>query len=560
MPLPSRPGSSDNNNNNDENKNELKGPPIIQGGRLPISRPNAPQQPVAKDDSIPLSAPPEKLSRSLDARVGSGDDYTNRRRDLSGAEAGTYQMLSNITAEEVINASYDKSFKRLEDEVKTVKIWLQEYITENGLVDRVGSARSERGEKLYEVKKVLDQILLRYFAQNPWGSQQDVNKITSLVLNEILGYGPLEPLWGDKSITEIMVNGPQRIYIERQGRIQRARGVQFRDANHLLELCQQLLQQIGRVLDIAHPKEDGRLQDGSRINATHPIIGPGGPYLTIRRFPEEVFTLRTLIEKNSFTNEMAEEVGNLVFHKSSIIVSGGTGSGKTSMLNALSGCIPNDERIITIEDSLELRVHPDRHVVSMETRKSLQGEDSKSTGNVTIRDLVKNALRQRPDRIVVGEVRDGAAYDMLQAFNTGHEGSMSTIHANNPRAAVERLSNLIAQVGELSSDQALTLISSGVDLIVQVARFEDGSRRVSEIAEIPSRVEVVDGKVVLEPITLFEFVQTGTTEDNKIIGEYQRVNDLSDDFVKLHRLNNKRRLSLEELLELSDLPKEDEDS
>lgn len=553
MPLPMNPGAR--KDPNEENGIPRKNNGLPQPNKLPSKKPVAPPA----DGSIPLVNMPGAAEaqlgkpKNLDETTGVGSYAAGRRRELIGGEASRYKMLSNISVDEVLNAPYETTFKRLEPKVLEVKTWLQEYITESKLIEQVGQARASRGDDLLEMKKILDQILLKYFTNNPWGNQQDVSKITNLVLNEVLGFGPLEPLWMDKSITEIMVNGPEKIYIEKDGKLRRAHGIQFRDAAHLLELCQQLLGQIGKTLDVAHSKEDGRLSDGSRINATHPVIGPSGPYLTIRRFPEKIFTLRTLIETGSFTNEMAEEVGNLIFHRSSTIVSGGTGSGKTSMLNALSGCIPNDERIITIEDSLELRLHPDRHFLAMESRRSQQGDES-GLGNVNIRDLVKNALRQRPDRIIVGEVRDGAAYDMLQAFNTGHEGSMSTIHANNPRAAIERLSNLIAQVGELSSDQALTLISSGVDLIVQVGRFEDGSRRVSEIVEIPSRVEVKDGKVHLEPRVLWEFQQTGVDENNKIVGSYKKINDLSEDFVRVHRLDKKRRLTLDELLELSDIP------
>lgn len=482
-------------------------------------------------------------------RVLGDEDRYRHRKELGNLDEGNaYQALGSITAEEAIYSSYDKVFKRLEKTVLEVKDWLQEFISTEDLTEAVGQARADRGPKLIEVKSKLDQLLLRYFSQNSM-SQADVSRITSLVLNEILGFGPIEPLWQDKTITEIMINGPKVVYIERNGKLQRALGVQFRDSDHVLELTQQILGSIGRTLDIAHPYEDGRLQDGSRVNATHPIIGPGGPYVTIRRFPEEVFSIRKLLSFESMTPEMAEEIGNLIYHKCSMIISGGTGSGKTSMLNALSGAVPRDQRIITIEDNLELRLHPEAHVIAMESRKSLQ--DNK-IGNVTIRDLVRNSLRQRPDRIVVGEVRDGAAYDMLQAMNTGHEGSLTTIHANSPKGAVERLSNLIAQIGELDSNQSLTLISSGVDVIIQINRYEDGSRRVSSIAEIPPRVDSVNGNISLEPRIIWEFRQTGFDENNRIVGTYVNVNDYSDDFIKQHRLDKKRRLELDEILAMSD--------
>lgn len=484
------------------------------------------------------------------------DDFLNRekrRKDLGlTEEAKTYQSLGALSAEDAIEKDYDTHYKHLEERVVDVKTWLQEYLSAQELNEKVALARKERGKIYLEMRDKLDRLLLQYFTDNPAKSQSDMSKITAMVVNEILGVGPLEPLWQNKNITEIMVNGPHRTYVEIAGKIQVAKGVKFRDTEHLLEMCQQILGGIGKTLDVAHSYEDGRLPDGSRINATHPVIGPDGPYLTIRRFPETVFSVRRLIETGSMTGEMAEEIGNLIYHSCSTIVSGGTGSGKTSMLNALSGCIPDGVRIITIEDNLELRLHPERHVVKMESRKVQQVGENKR-GNVSIRDLVMNSLRQRPDRIIVGEVRDGTAYDMLQAMNTGHEGSMTTIHANDAYGAIERLSNLIAQVGELTSNQALTLISSGVDIIVSINRFEDGSRRVDTVSEIPTRVKAdASGNISLEPRIIWEFVQTGTNEKGMIVGEYQKVQPFSEDFERKHRLSKKRRLSLDELLELSD--------
>lgn len=525
MPLPTRP-----NPNEDDGKKRLP---------LPTEFPKP-----GTDDSIPLVAPPKHIGRNLDDTL-KGTFAQTKRRDFQENE----YLLSDITVEEATELNYDKVFKHLQDKILEVKTWLQEHITENQLTERVANARTNRGPALAEVKGVLSRILTGYFIKNPAGDPQENNKIIGFILNEILGYGPIEPLFSDPTITEIMVNGPKKVYFERKGKISLAKGVQFRDKEHLLELCQQMLQQIGRVLDLSHPKEDGRLPDGSRINATHWIIGPSGPFLTIRRFPEEIFSFQTLLDKESITPEMAEEIGNLIYHKSSTIISGGTGSGKTSMLNALSGCIPLGERIVTIEDSLELRLHPDRHVVPLEARKSLQGENS--TATVTIRDLVVNALRMKPNRIVVGEVRDSTALDMLQAFNTGHEGSLSTIHSNNPRAAIERLSNLVAQAGELDSDRALALIASSVDIIIQVAQYEDGSRRVSEIVEIPSRVTIQEGKFTLEPITLWEYEQTGYNDNGDIVGHYKKVNDLSEEYIKSHRLDRRKHLSLVELLEVT---------
>jgi Flp pilus assembly CpaF family ATPase len=962
-----------------------------------------PPAPIEHKSGLSVAPPaPVKLntaapSRDLDEdalHLPRIDENENIIFNDASLNLNAYQGIGVLTAEDIINKDYSIHYERLEPKIVEVKEWLQEIISEQGRTEDIGVARRERGFKLAEMKNVLDQLLVRYFSQETVVRKEDASVLSSLVINEILGLGPLEPLWGDPRITEIMVNGPFKVRIEVNGKLVTAKGVRFRNQEHLLETCQQILSPLGKTIDVAHPLEDGRLSDGSRINVTHPVVGPGGPYLTIRRFPETVFSMRKLVEMGSMTEDMAQEIGNLVYHACSVIVSGGTGTGKlvshdtllptpfgmstmgevkvgdmlldenseptcvtakyslkvpvayeltlsdgtkitadedhnwftstrsarrawsrqemdpkhrdakrtrygtdvelasvlkfynerpefvspldfgsinsrmvhvarrviknknmveattrgkdgkvlysskelinevlthisrdnldqrhkselesivttkeifeslkvnngkhnnhairmiskpvpystqdllvspyafgawlgdgytaegavcgiddeifdnivtegniiaktsydtgahrntplrsdryegmkenlkalgvlgnkfipdaylysseeqrraviagmldtdgtvskvtgsvqfansnkaiidgfrqiihslgyqstvtskmptymhngekkvgkraytvsfftnddvfglsrkqavhevirktkqaghrsdlryivdvqpvesvpmscitvdspnslylvtdafvvthnTSMLNALSGCIPDDERVVTIEDNLELRLHPDRDVVSMEARRSHQG----SKGNVTIRDLVVNSLRQRPDRVVVGEVRDGSAYDMLQAMNTGHEGSMTTVHANDAHGAIDRLVNLISEVGELDSNQALSLISNGVDIIVSIGRYEDGSRRVDAISEIPSRVSTENGISSLSPITIFEFKQTGEDANGKIFGEYVKVNELSESITKKHRLDKKRRLSLEEIFNLSD--------
>lgn len=531
------------------------------GHTAPPEEPQALQPtPVAEQRRGLSTAPPvasepaPQVSRDLDSEDIFADYEVNRTKfdefqyQDKALNLSQYQGIGALSSEDVISKDYDKYYAHLEEKVVDVKTWLQETLSEQNRTEDIGIARKERGQKYVEMKTLLDQLLVRYFSGGAIVRNEDAATLSSMVINEMLGLGPIEPLWQDSRITEIMVNGPSKVRIEINGKLVTAKGVKFRDQDHLIETAQQILSPLGKTIDVAHPLEDGRLADGSRINVTHPVVGPGGPYLTIRRFPETVFSMKKLVEMGSMTEEMAVEIGNLVYHACSVVVSGGTGSGKTSMLNALSGCIPADERTVTIEDNLELRLHPDRDVIAMETRRSHQGE----RGNVTIRDLVRNSLRQRPDRIVVGEVRDGAAYDMLQAMNTGHEGSMTTVHANDAFGAIDRLVNLIAEVGELSSNQALSLISNGVDIIVSIGRFEDGSRRVESISEVPSRVTSVDGVSTLEPIPIFEFVQTDEAEDGTIIGEYRKVNDLSPSLIKKHRLDRKKRLSIEEIYLLSD--------
>ena len=546
MPLtitpPSTPEPEDKGLPSGPPKSLSSTPPVKiggNGGGLPLLPPTLKTDALDKD-GLDLDA-----GNLFAARQDKAQEYSFAEEDLN---LNAYKGISALSAKEVTENNYDDYYKPLEKKVEEVKEWLQDILSEQHKTEDVAEARKARGQKYKEMKDYIDVLLVRYFSQGAIIRNEDASTVSAMVINEILGLGPIEPLWLDNRITEIMVNGPFRVRIEIDGKLQDAKGVRFRNQAHLLETCQQILAPLGKSLDVAHPYEDGRLVDGSRINATHPIIGPKGPYLTIRRFPEVVFDMRRLVNTGSMTEEMAEEIGWLVHSGCSTIVAGGTGSGKTSMLNALSGCIPDSERIITIEDNLELRLHPERDVVAMEARKSHQGDK----GSVSIRDLVTNALRQRPDRIVVGEVRDGSAYDMLQAMNTGHEGSMTTVHANDADGAIDRLVNLISEVGDLDSNQALSLISNGVDIVVAIGRYEDGSRRVATISEIPTRVSTTNGVSSLTPRPLFEFVQTGNDEMGKIVGEYKKVGELSDEIIKKHRLDRKERLTIEQVFELSD--------
>jgi pilus assembly protein CpaF len=513
-------------------------------------------------------APPQDLSKvkqteekkdldedELRAGIVHDKDITiNQEEDLN---LNDYRGISALTAEDIMNKDYNLYFKHLEEKTIEVKEWLQDILSENGKTTDIAEARKLRGAKYVEMKSFIDKLLVKHFAERNTVRREDAGTLTAIIINEMLGLGPIEPLWLNPEITEIMVNGPFEVWVEIRGKLVKAKGARFRDRNHLLETAQQILAPLGKTIDMAHPYEDGRLVDKSRINVTHPIIGEDGPFLTIRRFPETVFTLKRLVEKGSMTEEMAVEIGNLIYAGCSTIVAGGTGTGKTSMLNALSGCIPGTERIITIEDNLELRLNSTKHVVAMEARKSHQkGENS--VGNVSIRDLVKNALRQRPDRIVVGEVRDGSAYDMLQAMNTGHEGSMTTVHANDPEGAIDRLVNLIGEGDSSMNDaQCLSLISNGVDIMVTIARFEDGSRKVASISEIPSRIKSDGKQVTLTPRMLYEFVQTGINENDEVVGVYEKREELSESIIKKHRLNHRKRMTIEDIYEVSEESEKD---
>jgi pilus assembly protein CpaF len=328
------------------------------------------------------------------------------------------------------------------------------------------------------------------------------------VLDELLGYGPIEPLLADSTVTEVMVNGPHLIYVERDGRLART-GVQFDDDDHVMRIIERIIRPLGRRVDRKSPMVDARLPDGSRVNAIIPPCSIDGPAITIRKFSKEKLTVEDLIDFGSLTPQLAEFLEACVCSRLNIVVSGGTGSGKTTLLNVLSSFIPEDERIVTIEDSAELQLHQE-HVVRLETKPA----DLDGSGEVTIRGLVRNALRMRPERIVVGEVRGGEALDMLQAMNTGHDGSLTTVHANNPRDTTSRLETLILMASmDLPIKVVRSQIASAVDLIVQQARLRDGSRKVINVTE----VQGMEGEVIVLS-DIFAFKEKAM-EDGRVQGE-----------------------------------------
>jgi pilus assembly protein CpaF len=324
---------------------------------------------------------------------------------------------------------------------------------------------------------------------------------------EILGFGPIEPLLKEPSVSEIMINGPKQVYVERSGKLELA-DVEFNDDEHVMRVIDRIVSPLGRRIDESSPTVDARLPDGSRVNAVIPPIALNGPTVTIRKFSKDPFTVEDLIRFGTFTAEMATFLKACVEARLNIVVSGGTGSGKTTMLNVLSSFIPDDERIVTIENAAELQLRQD-HVVRLESRPpNIEGK-----GEVTIRDLVINSLRMRPERIVVGECRGGEALDMLQAMNTGHDGSMTTAHANSPRDTLSRLETMCLMAGmDLPVRAIREQIASAVDLIVQQDRLKDGTRKITNVTE----VQGMEGDVIVLQ-DIFTFQQTGV-ENGKIVG------------------------------------------
>jgi len=356
----------------------------------------------------------------------------------------------------------------------------------------------------------VQQNIIRAFEQTQLRLPEEVrNEIFRQVNDDLLGFGPIQPLLDDPDISEIMVNGPKKIFIEMKGQLTKS-NVVFDDDDHVLRIIDRIILPLGRRVDADSPTVDARLPDGSRVNAVVRPVAIDGPSITIRKFRKDKLKAEDLINFGSLTKPMADFLEACVKSRFNIIISGGTGSGKTTLLNVMSGFIPEDERIITIEDAAELQLQQD-HVMRMETKSpNVDGLHA-----VTIRELVKNSLRMRPDRIVVGEVRGGEALDMLQAMNTGHDGSLTTVHSNSPRDAISRLETLVLMAGmDLPLKVVRQQISSAIDLIVQQSRLKDGQRKVTSITEVAG----MEGDIVVLT-DIFKFNQTGISQDGKVLGE-----------------------------------------
>jgi pilus assembly protein CpaF len=342
-------------------------------------------------------------------------------------------------------------------------------------------------------------------------SLAEKERVIEEVLDEVFGLGPLEPLLRDPTISDILVTTPKLVYIERGGKLFRT-SVEFKDNTHLLRIIEKVVARVGRRVDESSPLVDARLPDGSRVNAAIPPVAVDGPLLSIRRFGKELLEGEDLVKKLALTEGMLELLKGCVRARLNILISGGTGAGKTTLLNVLSSYIPENERIITIEDAAELRLRQ-THVARMETRPA----NIEGNGAIKIRDLVINALRMRPDRIIVGEVRSEEALDMLQAMNTGHDGSLTTIHSNTPRDAVGRLEVLVGMANANMGVRSIRAqVTSAIDLMVQVARFSDGSRKITYITEL---VGLEGEQVTMQDIFLFE--KSGIAENGKVLGRFK---------------------------------------
>jgi len=378
------------------------------------------------------------------------------------------------------------------------------------LIDQLGPLLYDRRLGEEELSRQLQEHLQAILGKERIPlSASDRARLLQDVTDDVLGYGPIDALLKDPDVSEVMVNGPGRVYVERAGKLTLTPAA-FADEAHLRRIIEKIVAQVGRRVDEANPMVDARLPDGSRVNAVIPPLAVGGPFLTIRKFAKDPFTVEDLINFGTLSPETARFLAACVKGRLNIIVSGGTGTGKTTALNVLSSFIPEDERVVTVEDAKELQLRQD-HVLSLESRPpNVEGK-----GEVRIRDLVRNALRMRPDRIVVGECRGGEALDMLQAMNTGHDGSLTTVHANTPRDSLSRIETMVLMAGmDLPVRAIREQMASAIDLIVQLTRLRDGSRRITHVSE----VQGMEGDIiVLQDLFLFDYAM-GVDPDGRFRG------------------------------------------
>lgn len=429
---------------------------------------------------------PAKTIISIDKKAIAGDinSHSHSQGDISAPDKNKSEISENYFS------------------IKTVIL--------NALIDAIDIVKLDRLDAVTAREELRDVANEIFSVKNIVLSMAEQEQMLDDICNDILGFGPLEPLLARDDIADIMINGPSQAFIEVNGRIEPV-SLRFRDGSHLLNICQRIVGQVGRRVDENSPICDARLLDGSRVNVIGPPLAIDGATLTIRKFKKDKLTLENLVRFGSMPRCVANLLAIIGLVRCNVIISGGTGSGKTTMLNCLSGQIDSSERIITCEDAAELQLQQP-HVVRLETRpRSLEG-----TGEVTMRDLVKNCLRMRPERIIVGEVRGPEAFDLLQAMNTGHDGSMGTLHANSPREALSRIESMITMGGfTLPQKTIREMICGSVDIIVQAARLRDGSRRVTHITEV---VGLEGETILLQDLVLYKI--EGEDKNGKIIGRH----------------------------------------
>lgn len=521
--------------------------PVTAEGTLPGFSPSAwaaldgpPAAPAAPASGGGVAARPGLPTRPV-ARTGPGNVPGSR-----------YVRVGSVTSQQLLSGAAD-GWRHLDDRLARVVEYVQDHLVQKGWSERIWQARREgpTSQVWAEVVTEIDRQALLLVEKERLAYGQEQAYLLASTVDEIVGLGPIEPLQRDPRITDIMVNGPESVYVMIGGTILPAPAARFRSREHLVETCQQILRPLDKSIDQRNAIADGRLADGSRVNITHHSLAADGPILNIRKFPDKVWTMLDMIESGAVNEAMACEIGWLVKHRASMLIAGPTNSGKTSLLNACSTFIPRDERVITIEDAREIRLHPDAHWIAEEARPPSGTGDT----GFTIRDLVRNALRQTPHRIIVGEVRQDEAIDMLNAMSTGHEGSLSTLHADGPDEIVDRLMTAVNFGGvDIPDDRLVRMFSTAVDVIIFAVKDPNGRRRVDSVTEVlrPTRGETLTFPKLR---TLWQFEQTGVGDDGSVVGEFVKVNDVSESLLTARpRLRFADPLTMDDVRAVSIIP------
>jgi pilus assembly protein CpaF len=484
---------------------------------------------------------------------------TDRALDRSFRDLKTKYPAGGIKASRFITADILMSapphyFDRFEEDVEKAVRWVQTALAGKEMSDVVSEAMQHPTDDAIQeqaFRTVMNFIIEFMERMNYRGVDKEIVK--TMVSNEIIGFGKIDPLWRDRRIDEILANGPRDIQVEISGQLQRVPACRFRDERHMMNLLERLFGAIGKTVTRTTPLVKGRLHDNSRMFAVHSSVAPLGPNFSIRRHPEKFWTPADLVERGSASEELMTSIGNLIYKGCSFVVIGGTSTGKTSLLNAMTGFYRNDVRLLTLEDNLEMKPNPKKLLAAaMECKPG--AVDRPNDKGITMRDLVKASLQLRPDGIIVGEVTDGATYDLCQALNTGHFGA-STIHANSEFDGIYRIASLVAQSELVSADGALPLISAAFDFIIQLEHFPiDGSRRIVSISEVaPYPVQDATGRLSLPLNRLWKFVDDGMV-NGKVTGHYEQVGQISEIRSARRHLTIERDLTWPELKELSSVP------
>lgn len=497
---------------------------------------------------VPEYKPLVHEDRILDALAANYDRLKKRY------PTGGVKTIRFLTAD-ILAVTPPGYFEKYDEVAKEATRWVQSQIAERERSDAIAEAQANPTDDSYQDDAF--RVIYDVYSDSPFSKRfSGITKYLLLlfVTNEIIGFSKIDPLWRDRKIDEIIMNGPRDIQIEVSGKLLRMPAVTFRDEDHIMVLLERLFASLNKTLSKTTPITKGRLHDQSRLHAVHTSVAPAGPNVNIRRHPDRFWTAKELVERHSMSEEVATFLGNLIYKGCSFVIIGGTSTGKTSFFNAMTGFYPNDERLVTIEDNLEMKPNPTKALAAaMEAKPPTP--DRPGSG-VSMRDLVKASLQMRPDGILIGEVTDGAAYDLVQALNTGHFGG-STIHANSEYDGIYRVASLIQQGAELSQAQTLPLIAAAFDFIVMLESFPvDGSRKVSSISEVDPYVQRgSDGQPTLGVNRLFHFESSGTVE-GKLQGQWVKDSEISETRRMRRRLDMIPDLSWEELVELSAIPPE----